>query len=63
MYRIIGTTDKQHIGDVVAIVPMSSLEVTLGDGQVMEVVKWLQVSENIFKAFNYNYTILIEEVA
>jgi hypothetical protein len=63
MYRIIETTDKQHIGDIVATVPMSSLEVTLGDGQVMEIVKWLQVSESIYKALNFNYTILIEEVA
>jgi hypothetical protein len=63
MYRIIETTDKQHIGYIVDVVPMSSLEVTLGDGQVMEIVKWLQVSSSIFKAMNFNYTIIIEEVA
>jgi hypothetical protein len=63
MYRIIETTDKQHIGYIVDAVPMGSLEVTFGDGQVMSVVKWLQVSSSIFKAMNFNYTIIIEEVA
>jgi hypothetical protein len=63
MFRIIDTTDKKYIGAIVDIAPMSSLVVILGDGQVMEVVQWIQVSSSIFKAINFNYTILVEELS
>lgn len=59
--KIIESTDKKNIGIEVTFVPGVTQDIYFTNGYHMEIEKWLQVSERIWKVSNKNYTIILEE--
>lgn len=59
--KIIESTDNKNIGLEVTFVPGVTQDIDFSNGYHMEIEKWLQVSERIYKVSNRNYTIILEE--
>lgn len=61
--KIIESTDGNNVGLEVTFVPGVTQDIDFANGYHMDIEKWLQVTERIFKVSNKNYTIILEDVA